>query len=163
VLDPVSEPSITALYEETGRVIAQFWGWRHKVIALCGAMITTILAIAAWMYQRHLGGAVAIPFAFGAMVAYGCAIFDQRNAEIIADCFQIAKTLEEQGAQRAPGRGIYGALWLSKPDAEAKGRTYTQTLAKGYRGVAALLILCGIVIVTLAVVEPSTITPAAAP
>lgn len=154
-----SEAELVALYEETGRVLAQFWGWRHKIIALCGAMLTTILGIAAWMYQRRLGGAVAIPFSFGAFIAYGCWVFDKRNAEIIDDCFQAGKALEEEisaGNPKFP-KGIYSEIYHNKPRA---GRyTYTETLRRGYLAVTYLLCLCSLIMVGLAIAEPSTITP----
>lgn len=147
------------LYEETGRVLSQFWGWRHKVISLSGAMITTILAIAAWMYERRLGGAVAIPFVFGGFIAYGCWIFDRRNAAIINDCFLTGKRIEDGDGDGTAPRGIYGTIYANKRSAEEERKTYTQILARGYIGLAGLLVLCAIVIVVLAIVDPSAVTP----
>jgi hypothetical protein len=83
-----ADSELGLLYEHGSKVLSEFWSWRHKVILLCGATLTTMLAIVSWMYERRLGAVIALPFAFGSLVCGACTLFDARNGQIINACLE---------------------------------------------------------------------------
>jgi hypothetical protein len=147
---------LTLLYEENGRVAATFWEWRHKVILLFGAMLTTMLVIVSWMYERRLGAVIAIPFALGSLVALACRVFDHRNEEIIHQCFRTASAIEEKLKLNT---GIPAGVYSRIIGTRSQGRTYSKTLRIGYTATAGALALCATAVVILGVVDPSLLRP----
>ena len=90
------EARLSLMYLETGRVIATFFDWRHRVIVICSTALVFTFAIVSWMYQQRLGGvAMFFPLLVGAVMAYMCSRFDRRNGQIIEACYGVAGSLEE--------------------------------------------------------------------
>ena len=93
-----ADTGLRLLYEETGRVAAVFFEWRHKVILLCSAVLTLALAAVSWMFNARLGGvAMAIPLLFGSFVAAACRRFDRRNRQILDALGAIAARSSKRG------------------------------------------------------------------
>jgi hypothetical protein len=153
-----SETGLRLLYEENGRRAATFWEWRHKVILLCSAAVTAILAIAAWMYERKLGGAIAVPFSLGSGVAAACRVFDRRNSEILDQCLETGKLHESRLSMGRAALGIYGRILATRRNA----RTYSATLRRGYLALAVLFALLAAGTVLAALLAPELVYPARA-
>ena len=50
--DPISE---VKLYEETAKVTAVFWEWRHKVLTHFFGVSGALLAVTGWLYSASGG------------------------------------------------------------------------------------------------------------
>jgi hypothetical protein len=126
-LEPVAKPAdddFRLFYEENGRVTAVFWEWRHKVIMLCALTLAGVLGIASWLYERNLGDWVAVPFGFGSVIFYLCALFDHRIAQVLTRGYDIGDALEQKAIDSkglaAKQVGIYQGF--SHRDVPAEGR-----------------------------------------
>jgi hypothetical protein len=153
------EEPLQLLYEETGKVWAEFVSCRHKVTLICATTSTTVLIIVAWMYQRRLGWPVAFPFAFASTVAWMCQRVDKRNGEIIKACYEAAADLEQRFTQ-APHLcplGVYSRVVATRSHAGSK--TYDNTLSTLYTLLALSLAACAIATLLLAHFAPQALIP----
>jgi hypothetical protein len=154
-----AEEPLQLLYEETGKVWAEFVSWRHKVTLICATTFTTVLIIVAWMYQRRLGWPIAVPFAFAAIVAWMCQRVDKRNGEIIKACYEAAVDLERRFTQTPHScpLGVYTRVVATRR--HAGNKTYDNTLSTLYGLLAFSLAACAIATLLLAHFAPQALTP----
>ena len=105
-----ADTRLRLLYEETGRVAAVFFEWRHKVILLCSAVLTLALGAVSWMFNARLSGvAMAIPLLFGSFVAAACRRFDRRNGQILDALGAIAARSSKRGRKHLLSRPVENA------------------------------------------------------
>jgi hypothetical protein len=162
-LDPHEDERLVALYQEAASMAGAFWGWRHKVILLCGATLGGVLAVASWLYQQELVKVLWAPFVVGAIIVTGCAVFDRRNAEILDDCFDVAEALEARllGRESLPLRGPFAKLkqshTINLDRMSARKWTYTWTLRRGYFGIAVALFAGFAVLLGYAIGSPASL------
>jgi hypothetical protein len=162
-----AETRLRLLYEETGRVAAVFFEWRHKVILLCSAVLTLALAAVSWMYNARLGGiAMAIPLLFGSFVAAACRRFDRRNGQILDDCFKAGQDFEERFATLGAGpplpEGIYTRILRTRGQRklyEPPAHTYSWTLRRGYATISGLLFALAATLLLLGLTTPHFLLP----
>jgi hypothetical protein len=140
-------------------VWAEFVTWRHRVTLICGTTLTTVLVIAAWMYQQRLGWPIAIPFAFASMIFWMCRRVDKRNGEIIKACYDTAMALE-QAFTRPPHLcpiGVYTHVVATR--SHAGDKTYDSTLSTLYGLLAFSLAACAVATLLLAHFAPHALIP----
>lgn len=94
---PVSVEIWQTAYEETGKVAASFWEWRHKVMTFFFTGIAGLAIFASWVYTHGLGKAfLALPLflgGFGASIAF---FLDWRIARILNVIYVSGRALEQQ-------------------------------------------------------------------
>jgi hypothetical protein len=90
---------VSLLYQENARLAAAFWDWQHKTLTLFTAGIGALLAIEAWVFDRHFGRYLAIPLVSASLLSAMCARFAQRNREILNKAYDIGAGLEREIAK----------------------------------------------------------------
>jgi hypothetical protein len=160
---------LSVFYEENGRVAAVFWEWRHKVILLVASTLAAVVAVAAWLYERRLGGVICVPFFLGSIVVFVCSRFEQRIAVVLVHCYYRGWLLERHAAESAESdlekMGVYRSFAYRAgksmdTDKPLKG-SFMRTLRWSYRVLAGLLAAAAIATVVIASVEPSWLRPKA--
>lgn len=92
--DRISRLSI--LYQENARLAATFWEWQHKTLTIFTSGVAAVLAIEAWMFNRHFGSYLAAPLVAGSLLSALCVLFARRNREILNATYAIGAALERE-------------------------------------------------------------------
>jgi hypothetical protein len=161
------EARLALLYQETGKVAAAFWDWRHKVITICSTTLVLTFAIVSWMYKQRLGGiAMSFPLAAGAGIALMCRGMDRRNGQIMAASYAVAKPLEQvltSFAEPIPASmklAIFTEIEKTREDTDhypLKPKTYGHMLRIGYLVLACTLGALAVTALVLGIASPDTL------
>lgn len=168
---PDIEARLSLLYEETGRVAAAFWDWRHKVILIASTAIALVFAITSWMYKERLGGiAMATPLLVGSAVAWMCMQFDRRNGQILDATYNAAEALERLLTNTTSDRqadlakaGAYTNLRASREWGKnyvLKVGNYGHILRLAYRTLSAVFLALAVASLALGAASPDVLIPA---
>ena len=130
---------IGLLYQETAKVTAVFWEWRHKVMTLCFTGIGALFVVAGWLYQQGFSRLIAASLLLGSIVSFVSLLLDLRTGGVLQECYKIGEDLE---LELRPNKvGIFSSLRKAHT---GKGFTYTRGLQAVYFVVGGLLLLLSI-------------------
>ena len=133
---PISDETI---YQETAKVAAIFWEWRHKTMNRFFAGIGGVIAATVWLYEQ--GHVVrrwhAIPLVIGAAYSFICYLLDTRHTTIFVECYDIASKIELKSRND-------GAIFKFIKDLHKKPGSLTQILHIIYIGCAGLFFMLSI-------------------
>ena len=128
------------LYQETAKIAAIFWEWRHKTMTRFFAGVGGVIGIMVWLYEN--GGRLirwwhAIPLGIGALYSVICYYLDKRHTTIFVECYDIASKLE----LKSRDHGIYTFI----KRLHQKRGSLTQILHFIYLGCAGVLFVLSII------------------
>lgn len=132
------------IYEETAKVAAIFWEWRHKIMTHFFAGIPALLALTYWFYQQAESSIriwLCAPLLLGATFSYISFLLDKRNARILRACYSICTDIEVKSGQSN------GAIFKFIEDTHYEGLTYTKILQRIY--LIAALLQAGLLVVVI--------------
>lgn len=133
------------IYEETAKVAAIFWEWRHKIMTHYFAGMAALIALIGWLYQQA-GGIrmwLCAPLLLGAIFSFISYSLDKRNKSILEECYRIGKDLDYHSHK---GGGIFSFL----NDLHSTSGSYTQILKVLYLASTVLLLALSIIILIVA-------------
>ena len=113
-----------AIYQETVKVAATFWEWRHKLLTLLFSASAGLLAMSAWLLQNEPRWAAGVPLLVAGFVSLALGKLERRNATILQKCYDIGSDVE--GELRSNG-AIFRYLHDNSTE---RGRPYTDTLKR---------------------------------
>jgi hypothetical protein len=133
---------IGLLYQETAKVAAIFWEWRHKVMTMCFTGIGALFVVAGWLYQQGFSRLIAAALLFGSILSFVSLLLDLRTGEILRECYRVGESLELE--LRHNKAGIFNSIRKAHT---GKGFTFTRGLQIAYFIVGGLLLVLSIIAV----------------